>query len=139
MAWAGNLSDSQHIESGFGEGKVFQMYGDDYPTRDTTCIQDYINVKSGWCTYQGIGLAGSRERYNHIQPGDYDGSTVKEVFAVCETVCNLKIAVEIQARRAGDPAVLVADNRKAKNSLGWKPVKTLYNSVESALRWEKRS
>ena len=64
-------------------------------------------------------------------------NTVKEVFALCEKVTNREIPIEIKPRRQGDPAVLVADNKKAKEVLGWQPEKTLENSIQSAYDWEK--
>ena len=56
---------------------------------------------------------------NYFNLGTNEGNTVKEVFSMCEKVTGKKIPVEIKLRRAGDPAVLVADNTKAREVLGW--------------------
>ena len=74
---------------------------------------------------------------NVFNLGNSTGSTVKEVFNACEDVTGRKIPLEIQPRRAGDPAILVADNKKAQEILGWKPLHTLNESVQTAWNWEQ--
>ena len=69
--------------------------------------------------------------------GTNEGNTVKEVFRACEEVTAKDIPVNVCPRREGDPAVLVADNSKAKNILQWKPQKELKYSIKTAYQWEK--
>ena len=64
-------------------------------------------------------------------------NSVKEVFEACKRVTGKYIPVEIYPRRAGDPASLVADNTKARQTLGWEPIRTLDDSIKSAYEWEK--
>ena len=68
--------------------------------------------------------------------GTKEGNSVKEVFDICKKVTGKDIAVTVEPRRFGDPAVLVADNTKAKNVLGWSPEKALAQSVQTAYNWE---
>lgn len=118
--------------------KVFQLFGTDYETRDGTCVRDYIHVED--LAQAHVKALEYLERGNPTTAfnlGTNDGSTVKEVFSVCEQVTQQKIPVTEQPRRAGDPAVLIADNSKAKSSLNWNPEKTLKDSVANAWAWEK--
>ena len=70
--------------------------------------------------------------------GSSDGFTVLEIIKAFETMSGIKVPYEIAARRAGDPAVLVASNKKAKELLGWKLVNSsLEKILETALVWEK--
>ena len=68
----------------------------------------------------------------------YEGNTVKEVFSVCEEVTNKTIAVNKMPRREGDPAKLIADNKKVKEVLKWEPKRTLNDSIKTAYTWEQK-
>ena len=115
------------------------MFGDDYDTKDGTCVRDYINVEdlanAHILALEYLQKGGDT---NYFNLGTKEGNTVKEVFSACEKVTDKKIPVTIMPRREGDPASLVADNTKAKRVLGWNPQKTLENSIESAYIWEKK-
>lgn len=126
------------LKSVFGNGKTFQMFGEDYDTPDGTCVRDYINVEdlisAHLLALEYLDNGGETDYFNL---GTTDGNSVKQVFSVCEEVTGEKIPVEKSERREGDPAILVADNRKAKNILGWSPEKSLKDSIISAYNWEK--
>jgi UDP-glucose 4-epimerase len=126
------------LKSVFGGGKTFQMFGEDYDTVDGTCVRDYINVEdlinAHLLALKYLDNGGKTDYFNL---GTTDGNSVKQVFKVCEEVTGKNIPVEKKGRREGDPAILVADNKKAQTILGWKPVKTLKDSVSSAYEWEK--
>lgn len=126
------------LKSVFGDGKTFQMFGEDYDTVDGTCVRDYINVEdlinAHLLALKYLDNGGKTDYFNL---GTTDGNSVKQVFKVCEDVTGKNIPVEKKGRREGDPAILVADNKKAQTVLGWKPVKTLKDSVSSAYKWEK--
>lgn len=127
------------LKSTFGSGKTFQMFGTDYNTKDGTCIRDYINVEDlAQAHLLALKYLIEGGETNFFNLGTNEGSSVKEVFAVCEAVTGRKIPVEIKDRREGDPAILIADNRKAKEVLGWIPQKTLDQSVKSAYLWEEK-
>ncbi len=127
------------LKSTFGGGKTFQMFGTDYKTIDGTCVRDYINVEDlANAHVKALNYLENGGKTNFFNLGTNNGNSVKEVFSVCEKVTGKKIPVDIQPRREGDPAILVADNTKAKNILGWIPQKTLEDSILSAYNWEKK-
>ena len=107
-------------------------------TRDGTCVRDYIDVRdlieAHILALRYLESGGGTDYFNL---GTNDGSTVREVFSECEAVVGSKIPVEECARRPGDPATLIADNRKAKDVLGWEPRYALRDSVETAWSWER--
>lgn len=113
--------------------KVFTIFGDDYDTRDGTCIRDYVNVldlaEAHRLSYEYLIKENKTDVFNI---GTGEGYSVKEVFEACERVLNKKIPVEVKGRRAGDPAVLYADIGKVKNVLNWKSEKSLEESIKSA-------
>jgi len=126
------------LKSTFSGGQKFQMYGTDYNTKDGTCVRDYINVEDlAKAHILALEYLNNGGRTNYFNLGTSDGSTVKEVFSACEMVTGKDIDVEICSRREGDPASLVADNRKAKEVLNWVPEKSLNYSIEKAYNWEK--
>lgn len=127
------------LKSTFGGGKTFQMFGTDYKTIDGTCVRDYINVEDlANAHVKALNYLENGGKTNFFNLGTNTGNSVKEVFSVCEKVTGKNIPVDIQPRREGDPAILVADNTKAKNILGWIPQKTLEDSILSAYNWEKK-
>lgn len=121
------------------EQKVFQLYGTDYDTRDGTCVRDYIHVEDlAQAHIRALEYLEKNSPTTAINLGTNEGSTVREVFAVCERVTGQAIPVEEKPRRPGDPAILIADNTKAKTTLNWTPEKTLTEAVQSAWGWEKK-
>lgn len=127
------------LKSTFNNGKTFQMFGDDYDTKDGTCVRDYINVEDlAQAHLLALKYLDEGGATNYFNLGTNDGNTVKEVFAACEKVTKKNIPVEMRPRRAGDPASLVADNKKAKEKLNWNPEHTLEDSIQSAYSWEEK-
>ena len=125
------------LKSTFGGGKTFEMYGDDYDTKDGTCVRDYINVEDlAQAHLLALKYLNNGGETNFFNLGTNDGNTVKEVFAMCEKVTQKNIAVLQKPRREGDPASLVADNSKAKTILNWQPKRSLEESVSTAYKWE---
>ena len=127
------------LKSLFGESKTFKMFGDDYETKDGTCVRDYINIEDlANAHVLALKYLENDGETNYFNLGTKDGNSVKEVFSTCEAVTKKQIPLEINPRRAGDPATLIADNTKARSVLGWEPTHTLENSVESAYIWEEK-
>lgn len=121
------------LKSTFSGGKTFEMYGDDYPTKDGTCVRDYINIEDlAQAHILALEYLNNCGETNYFNLGTKNGDTVKEVFSACEKVTEKTIPVNIMPRRAGDPASLVADNSKAKEILGWNPKHTLEESIKTA-------
>ena len=126
------------LKSTFSGGKTFQMFGDDYPTKDGTCVRDYINVEDlAKAHVLALKYLSNGGETNYFNLGTTEGSSVKEVFSSCEAVTGKKIPLEVKSRREGDPAKLIADNNKAKQVLGWIPEKSLVESIKTAYCWEK--
>jgi len=114
--------------------KIF-MFGDDYETRDGTCVRDYIHIKD---LAQAHILALKEGISGPFNLGNGDGYTVKEVIEVCREVTGPPIPAEIQPRRAGDCTALVADATKARTVLGWNPQHAdLKEIVQSAWDWHQ--
>ena len=127
------------LKSTFSGGKTFQMFGTDYDTIDGTCVRDYINVEDlAQAHVLALRYLEKGGETNFFNLGTNDGNSVKEVFSVCEKITGQEIPVDIQPRREGDHATLVADNQKPKKVLGWVPKKTLEDSIFSAYNWEKK-
>ena len=128
------------LKSTFNTGKVFEMYGEDYDTKDGTCVRDYINIEdlvsAHLLALENLNNGGST---NYFNLGTNNGNTVKEVFSLCESITEKKIEVKKMPRRDGDPASLVADNKKAEMILNWAPRKNLEYSIKTAWKWESKN
>lgn len=127
------------LKAALSDGKVFKLYGEDYDTKDGTCVRDYIDVNdlidAHILALKYLSQGGETNVFNL---GTKTGSTVKEVFNACKNVTGEKIPLEICSRRVGDPAILVADNAKAFKILGWLPTHNLQHSIQSAWNWEQK-
>ena len=127
------------IRSVLDGNSKFCLFGGDYDTRDGTCVRDYVNVEdlaeAHLLALRYLDAGGESGSFNL---GTSSGSTVKEVLAACEEAMGKPVPAEIRRRRPGDPAVLIADNRKAREILGWEPKRTLEDSVRTAYAWELR-
>ena len=125
------------LKSTFSSGKTFEMYGTDYDTVDGTCVRDYINIEDlANAHLLALNYLNNGGKTNYFNLGTTNGNSVKQVFSACEKVTGKTIPVNVMGRREGDPASLVADNKKAIETLKWAPKKTLENSVDSAYNWE---
>lgn len=119
--------------------KVFNLFGDDYNTRDGTCVRDYVNVEDLAAAHiLALQYLSEKNQSDCFNIGTKNGNTVKEVFESCEKITSKKINLKINPRRAGDPKSLVADNTKAGKILKWKPQKTLSDSIKTAYNWIKK-
>ena len=127
------------LKSAIVKNKTFKIFGDDYNTKDGTCIRDYIDIEDLISAHiLALEYLLKNKKTNCFNLGTNNGNSVKEVFDICQKVLNKKIDVKIEARRKGDPEVLVADNKKVKEVLGWNNKKSLYDSIKSAYEWEKK-
>jgi UDP-glucose 4-epimerase len=98
------------------------IFGDDYPTKDGTCIRDYIHVTDlAQAHLLGLEHIMNENRSVAYNLGNGQGYSVKEVIAAVERVTEKPVNIIQGPRRPGDPAVLVADSTLAKNELGWQP------------------
>jgi UDP-glucose 4-epimerase len=127
------------LDVALGRRKSIKIFGEDYPTRDGTCVRDYIHVQD-LADAHLLALAALEKRDRVIYNiGNGQGFTVREVIESVRRVTGRAIAVEECARRAGDPAVLVAGSEKIKRELGWKPkFAELDTIVASAWEWQQK-
>ena len=109
-----------------------KIFGNDWPTKDGTCIRDYVHVvdliEAHILALEKLDTAG----HEIINLGSGGGYSVTEVIDAATKVVGRKIATELTSRRAGDPAVLIADISKAKSLLGWAPTRNIEDMVGDA-------
>ncbi len=118
--------------------KIF-IYGDDYPTPDGTCIRDYVHVVDLADAHMLAFHALSDKDKLILNLGNGAGFSVKEVIEAARKVTGHPIPVEVKARRAGDPARLVASSEEAKHVLGWTPKRADLNSIlRDAWAWHQQ-
>jgi UDP-glucose 4-epimerase len=116
------------------------IFGNDYPTRDGTCVRDYIHLSDLARAHVSAlsALADGRLRAEIFNLGCGDGYTVKEVIDTARRVTGREIPMIVGARRPGDPAVLIASSEKIRRVLGWIPQhSSLDEIVGSAWKWEE--
>ncbi len=122
-----------------GKRESIKVFGTDYPTKDGTCVRDYIHVTDLAAAHiLAVKYLIDGNESNTFNLGNGVGFTVNEVIEKAKQVTKLPIKVEQDARRAGDPAVLIASSEKAKEVLGWKPkYDSLETIIETARNWHK--
>ena len=118
----------------------FTVFGKDYQTPDGTCIRDYVHVtdlaKAHVLALQKC-LETNQAVCEKINLGTKTGYSVKQILDSAEKVTNQKVNLEFGPRRLGDPDILVADNTKSKEYLGWEPTNSsLENIIATAWEWE---
>lgn len=128
------------LQAASGRRGSVKIYGDDYPTADGTCVRDYVHVVD-LCDAHLLALEYLQRTDGSaaFNLGNSQGYSVKQVIEAAERVVGRSIPVERHARRAGDPAILVADSARAQAELGWRP---RFNDIDTIVRhawqWEQR-
>ena len=119
-----------------GARPAITVFGDDYDTRDGTCIRDYIHVIDlARAHVLALGACDAGSRVYNLGCGG-DGTTVLEVIDAARAVTGHAIPVRVGARRPGDPARLVASSARIERDLGWRPaLADIRGIVESAWRF----
>jgi UDP-glucose 4-epimerase len=127
------------LDVALGRREKIKVFGQDYPTKDGTCVRDYIHVRD-LADAHLLALAALDEKSRVIYNiGNGQGFTVREVIDSVRRVTGKPIAVEECARREGDPAVLVAGSEKIKQELGWRPqFADLDTIIASAWEWHQK-
>jgi UDP-glucose-4-epimerase GalE len=126
------------LRAAAGTGPDLQVFGDDYPTPDGTCIRDYIHVNdlaSAHVKALEHLAAGKGSFAANIGTGA--GASVREVIAAVEKVSGKTVPHKVVPRRPGDPATLVANPAKAQSLLNWKATRGLHEIVSTAWNWEQ--
>lgn len=119
------------LQVALGKRDKIMMFGDDYNTKDGTCVRDYIHVSdlaSAHLLALDRLMNGGESRIYNL--GNGTGFTVKEMVEIARKVTGHPIPSEVAPRRAGDPAILIASSEKAMEELNWKPK---FNSVETII------
>lgn len=146
---SGNIGEDHNPESHLiplvlktaqGVRRQVAMFGTDYPTADGTCVRDYIHVcdlaKAHVLALQHLLKGGASRVYNL---GSENGFSVRQIIDSAKKITGVDFTVVEEARRAGDPAVLIASSAKIREELGWKPE---HSSVEeviaTAWQWHKQ-
>jgi UDP-glucose 4-epimerase len=126
------------IRAALNGGQPVNVFGADYPTRDGSCVRDYVHVvdiaRAHILALNKLEILGGKA----FNLGSGEGYTVTEVVNTVKKVSGKALNVKVCSRRAGDPAVLVASSRAAQENLGWFPqYNNLESIVESSWQWMK--
>ncbi len=127
------------IRAALDDGGRLRIMGDDYATRDGTCVRDYVHVVD---LVDAHALALSWVQRNPgahaFNLGTECGTSVLEVVKAVEAVSGKPLPCQVVARRAGDPPSLVADSRRAREVLGWQPIRSsIREVVKTAWAWHQ--
>lgn len=124
------------LQAATGARAAVEIYGDDYPTEDGTCVRDYIHVVDlARAHIMSLGVLDEASRIYNLGCGG-DGYSVRQVIETAREVTGRDIKARMGQRRAGDPAVLVASSERIRRELGWRPeMQDLRLIIESAWAW----
>jgi len=125
------------LKVALGQREHLNIYGSDYPTRDGTCVRDYIHLID-LAQAHILSLEALDEGSRIYNLGNGEGFTVQEVVATAREVTGHPIPARIAPRRSGDPATLVASSEKIRRELEWEARSpNLREIIESAWRWQQ--
>lgn len=116
------------LKVALGQKEFVQVFGDDYPTPDGTCIRDYVHLEDLSSAHI---LALEKESLGAFNLGTGKGISVKEIVEACRKVTGHSIPVKMCPRRPGDPPALYASGQKAREVMGWNPT---HSNVETIVR-----
>ncbi|HCL4438283.1 TPA: UDP-glucose 4-epimerase GalE [Clostridium botulinum] len=125
------------LDVALGKREKIIIFGEDYPTKDGTCIRDYIHVSdlasAHLLALERLKNGGDSDIYNL---GNGKGFSVKEIIQTAKKVTGKEIKLEIGERRSGDPAILIASSKKAKEELNWDPkFSDISTIIKTAWNW----
>ena len=126
------------IQAAFGEREYVPLLGTDYPTRDGSCVRDYVHVCDlADAAIRSLDWLSAGKPSAAFNLGRGSGVSVREIVEAIEKVSGKKIALQAEPRRPGDPAILIAGCNAAKQELKWKPRFTdLTAIIETAFKWQ---
>jgi UDP-glucose-4-epimerase GalE len=138
------------LQAAQGKRAALDIFGDDYPTADGTCIRDYIHVTDlAEAHVLGLDYLANQPRAGSAQAqstpssamnlGTGTGYSVKQVVAAVERITGHKVPTHITARRPGDPPELVADPSLAEKLLKWKAKRSLDEIISTAWKWAQKN
>ena len=116
----------------------FEVFGDDYPTRDGTCIRDYIHVEDlALAHIKALDYLEHGGKTMICNVGTGEGTSVKQLIEMATKVAQRAVPYTIGARRGGDPVSVYADTRLANSVLDWRATHDLQSIIESAFNWHR--
>ncbi len=116
----------------------FSVFGNDYDTRDGSCLRDYVHVLDlADAHVAAVDLLLSGSDSIAVNLGTGHGVSVLELLKIVGDVAGAPVPSTVRPRRSGDPPALVADNRLAREALGWSPQRNFHASVASAMAWHR--
>ena len=123
-----------------GERESIRIFGDDYPTPDGTCLRDYVHVsdltRAHLLALEHLLSGGGNTTYNL---GNSNGISVRQIIDTAREITGHDIPAETVARRAGDPAILIADSDRIRRELGWQPAyEDVREIIQSAWSWHQK-
>jgi UDP-glucose 4-epimerase len=125
------------IQAATGKREKLEVYGNDYHTKDGTCVRDYVHVIDIADAHILAIDSLDKHSFEVYNLGCGIGYTVKEVIEAVQKIGDREVPFEYVGRRSGDPATLVASYEKAEKKLGWRPSYKLDQIVESAWNWHE--
>lgn len=127
------------IQAALGKRTDIKIYGTDYPTPDGTCVRDYIHIED-LCRAHLLALEKLNDNSELIYNlGNGKGFSVRQVIDTVKEVSGKDFKVVETDRRPGDPPILIADAKKARNKLGWQPqIPQLEKIVSTAWNWHNK-
>ena len=144
---SGEIGESHHPETHLIpnvlkaalEGGSVNIFGDDYPTPDGTCVRDYVHINDLADAHMlAVGHMEKQPGAHRFNLGSDTGFSVTQVVEAARRITGNEIACKLGPRRAGDPPTLVATSVAARRELGWKPVYTTMDAIiETAWRWHR--
>jgi len=124
------------IKSALTKEKVIEIYGNDYDTKDGTCVRDYIHVEDLAMAHVNAMDYLNKNDSDSFNIGIGNGYSILEVIECIENIMNLKFNKVIKAKREGDPPVLFSDNTKSLTKLDWTPqYYNLKDIINSSINW----
>ncbi|HEY3486603.1 MAG TPA: UDP-glucose 4-epimerase GalE [Gammaproteobacteria bacterium] len=127
-------------ETAIGKRPHIAIYGTDYPTNDGTCVRDYIHVEDlADAHIKALHYLRAGGKATTLNCGYGHGHSVREVLQTVERIHGKPLAIREEARRPGDPPMLIADAKRIKTVLGWEPqFDDLEFIVQTSLDWERK-
>jgi len=125
------------LQTALGKRESIDIFGDDYPTPDGTCIRDYIHAMdladAHILALEKLQNGGESAIYNL---GSGNGFSNKQIVETAKKITGVDFAINIRERRPGDPPILIASSEKIKRELGWSPTRTdIENIIKTAWVW----
>jgi len=124
------------LKSVIDDEKKLKVFGDDYDTKDGSAVRDYIHVEDLIDAHiKALEFLIENKRSDVFNLGSQEGYSVLDIIEATKTVLNKDVPYDIEGRRKGDPPILIADFKKARETLGWKPEHGLRSMIASAANY----